>query len=272
MSKVSIGSRDIACYRTRTLIWNLDLTSVVYISEKLRQGQIRGIEKNMTKLYGKLNELKEKIRVPAKRGPKREQEAVEKKIKTMISSLGLNDFICWTLHPLSDDGFDLEFYTDDDHFNILKENWFGRRILITNRHNWSTEQIISAYWGQAQVEYAFKNLKNPFHLSLRPQYHWTDQKIKVHAFICFIAFLLSMVIYKRSREKANFNGSPHSLFEKLSSIRLATFIESPPQKTKGRYKAVHRIEEMDEDILCIARDLGLVEQELKTKIPFSVYK
>lgn len=272
MSKVSIGSRDIACYRTRTLIWNLDLTTVVYISEKLRQGQIRGIEQNMTKLYGKLNELKEKIRVPAKRGPKRKQEVIEKKIKAMISSLGLHDLICWTLHPLSDDGFDLEFYTDEDQFNILKENWFGRRILITNRHNWSTEQIISAYWGQAQVEYAFKNLKNPFHLSLRPQYHWTNQKIEIHAFICFIAFLLSMVIYKRSREKAAFKGSPHNLFEKLSSIRLATFIESPPQKTKGRYKAVHRIEEMDEDILCIARDLGLVEQELKTKIPFSVYK
>ena len=106
---------------------------------------------------------------------------------------------------------------------------------------------------------------------MRPQYHWTDHKIKVHAFICLIAFLLSMMIYKRARERADFKGSPHNLLEKLSAIRLSTFIESPPQKTKGRYKAIHRIEEMHEDIRNIAHDLGLIEEKLKTNIPFSVY-
>ena len=271
MSRVSIGSRDMDCYRTRTLIWDLDLTTVVYISDKLRQGQIRGIEQNIAKLFTKLDELREKIRIPTKKGRKRTQEALEKKLKSLISSHGLDDLIYLKLNPLSKDAFELEFWIDEDQLNTLKENWLGRRILITNRHDWSTEEIISAYWGQARVEYAFKNLKNPFHLALRPQYHWTDHKIKVHAFICFIAFLLSMVIYKRAREKANFKGSPHGLFEKLSAIRVATFIESPPKKTKGRYKATHRIEEMDEDIHTIAHGLGLIEKKLKTNIPFSVY-
>jgi len=272
MRRISIGGRDLKCYRTRTLIWDLDLSSVVYISEKLRQGQIRGIEQNIAKLSAKLDELKEKIRMPTRRGPKRNQEDLEKKIKSMISSFRLDDLIHWTLGPLSTDTFDLKFWINEDQFNTLKENWFGRRILITNRHNWSTEQIISAYWGQARVEYAFKNLKNPFHLALRPQYHWTDQKIKVHAFICVIAFLLSMVIYKQARENAAFTGTPHNLFEKLSNIRLATFIENPSKKTKGRYKATHRIEEMDEDIYAIAKGLGLTDNKLKTNIPFSVYK
>ena len=35
-----------------------------------------------------------------------------------------------------------------------------------------------AYWGQAKVEYAVKNMKNPFHLALRPQYHWTSFVIR----------------------------------------------------------------------------------------------
>jgi len=271
LSRVSIGGKHIDCYRTRTRIWDLDLTAVVYISDKLRQGQIRGIEQNIAKLFTKLNELKEKIRTPTKRGRKRKQESVEKNMKSLISSHGLDDLIYWKLNPISKDAFELEFWIDENQLNALKENWFGRRILITNRHNWSTEQIILAYWGQARVEYAFKNLKNPFHLALRPQYHWTDHKIKVHAFICFIAFLLSMLIYKWAREKANFKGSPHSLFEKLSAIRLATFIESPPQKTKGRYKATHRIEEMDEDIYSLALGLGLIDKRLKTNILFSVY-
>lgn len=271
MSQISIGSKDLHCYRTRTPIWNLDLTTVVYISDKLRKGQIRGIEQNIAKLVTKLGELKEKIRIPTKRGRKREKGTLEKKVKSLITSYGLKDLIYWKLNPISKDAFKLEFWIDENQLNDLKENWLGRRILITNRHNWSTEQIILAYWGQARVEYAFKNMKNPFHLALRPQYHWTDHKIKVHAFICFIAFLLSMVIYKQAKEKANFRGSPHSLFEKLSAIRLATFIESPPQKTKGRYKAVHRIEEMDEDIYPLAHGLGLMDKKSKTNISFSVY-
>ena len=36
--------------------------------------------------------------------------------------------------------------------------------MITNRHRWSAEEIILAYWGQSHVEWAFKNIKNPFHL------------------------------------------------------------------------------------------------------------
>ncbi len=271
MSQISIGSKDLHCYRTRTPIWNLDLTTVVYISDKLRKGQIRGIEQNIAKLVTKLGELKEKIRIPTKRGRKREKGTLEKKVKSLITSYGLKDLIYWKLNPISKDAFKLEFWIDENQLNDLKENWLGRRILITNRHNWSTEQIILAYWGQARVEYAFKNMKNPFHLALRPQYHWTDHKIKVHAFICFIAFLLSMVSYKQAKEKANFRGAPHSLFEKLSAIRLATFIESPPQKTKGRYKAVHRIEEMDEDIYPLAHGLGLMDKKFKTNISFSVY-
>jgi transposase len=272
LCKVSIKQEKMECYRTRTLIWQLDFTVVVYISEKLRQGQIRGIEQNIRKLFSKLGELKTNIHTPTRRGRKRMRATLEKKITALISSHHLNsELIGWKLKELSQDAFELEFWINRDQLNALKEQWLGRRILITNRHNWSTEEIILAYWGQAQVEYVFKNLKNPYHLALRPQYHWTDQKIEVHGLICFTAFLLSMVIYKHARGKANFKGEPHELLEKLSAIRLATFIESPSQKTKGRYKTIHRIEEMDKDIHTLADGLGLLKRELKSSIPFSVY-
>ena len=80
-----------------------------------------------------------------------------------------------------------------------------------------------------------------------------------------------MVAYKRAREKLEFKGSPHTLLEKLSAIRLATFIESPPPKTKGRYKVIYCLEEMDPDINTLAEGMGLTELQLKTNIPFSVY-
>jgi len=271
MHRISISDKEIDCYRTRTQIWDLDLTVVVYISEKLLQGQIRGIQQNIKKLFSALDTLKEKIRLPVRQGPKRTQQALEKRIRALIASHDLEDLIYWNLQELAEHAFDLTFGIDENRFKTLQENWLGRRILITNRHDWPEEEIISAYWGQAQVEYAFKTMKNPFHLALRPQFHWTDQKIEVHGFICLLAFLLSMVLYKRAKEKSGFRGCPHTLFEKLSTIRLATFVETPSQKTKGRYKAVHRLEEMEEEIHALARGLNLIDKELKTDMPFSVY-
>jgi len=272
MSSITVNGRSIPCYRVRRTIWKLDLTAVVYISEKLRQGQIRGIEQNMTKLYKKLNELKEKIIVPTKRGRKRTREILEKRISSLIASYTPETLIQWKLHHLSDDAFDFRFWVDEERFTFLKDQWLGRRIVITNRHQWTTQEIIEAYWSQSNIECAFKTMKNPFHIAFRPQYHWTDQKIKVHGFICFLSFLLVMVAYKRAKDRAGFKKSPHTLLEKLSYIRLATFIENPEKKTKGRFKATYCIEEMDADTNNLAKNMGMTDLKLKSNIPFSVYK
>jgi len=272
MKSVSINGKDVLCYRTRKEIWGLDLSAVVYISERLLKGQIRGIEQNIRKLFNKLSELKEKIEIPTKRGKKRTMDDLKKKISSMISSLSNEDIIGWELNHIAEDAFDLKFWINEERFNMIKEQWLGRRIVATNRHQWTTEEIILAYWGQANVEAAFKKMKNPFHLAVRPQYHWTDQKIEVHGFTCLLAFLMVMITHKRAKEKVGFQGSPHTLLEKLSAIRLATFIESPPQKTKGRYKAHYRLEEMDPDIYELAKGMNLTEMKLRTRIPFSVYK
>jgi transposase len=271
MTTVSINERDVLCYNARKEIWGLDFTVVAYISEKLLQGQIRGIEQNIKKLFKKLCELKERIAIPTKRGKKRTQAGLEKTISSMIGSLSSKDIIRWELNHLEKDAFDLNFWVDEEQFNFLKKQWLGRRIVITNRHQWTTEEIISAYWGQANVENAFKKMKNPFHLAIRPQYHWTDQKIEVHGFICLLGFLMVMIAYKRAKEKVGFKGSTHTLLEKLSDIRLATFIESPVKKTKGRYKANYRLEEMDPDIFELAEAMNVTDLKLKSNIPFSVY-
>jgi transposase len=271
MTTVSINERDVLCYNARKEIWGLDFTVVAYISEKLLQGQIRGIEQNIKKLFKKLCELKERIAIPTKRGKKRTPAGLEKTISSMIGSLSSKDIIRWELNHLEKDAFDLNFWVDEEQFNFLKKQWLGRRIVITNRHQWTTEEIISAYWGQANVENAFKKMKNPFHLAIRPQYHWTDQKIEVHGFICLLGFLMVMIAYKRAKEKVGFKGSTHTLLEKLSDIRLATFIESPVKKTKGRYKANYRLEEMDPDIFELAEAMNVTDLKLKSNIPFSVY-
>ncbi len=45
---------------------------------------------------------------------------------------------------------------------------------MTNRYDCGTEEIIKTYWAQSDIEDAFKNLKNPYYLTLKPQYQCID--------------------------------------------------------------------------------------------------
>jgi transposase len=66
------------------------------------------------------------------------------------------------------------------------------------RDAWTTTQILEAYRGQARVERAFRDLKNPWVGAFRPQYHWIDHKLVVHALLAVVALLLGRVLLRRA--------------------------------------------------------------------------
>ena len=80
-----------------------------------------------------------------------------------------------------------------------------------------------------------------------------------------------MIAHKKAKEELKFTESVDTLLEKLSSIRLATLIERPPQKTKGKYQAVYRLEERDPDVERLAQGMGITKKKLKRMKHFSVY-
>lgn len=75
-----------------------------------------------------------------------------------------------------------------------------------------------AYRSQYHIEDAFKQMKNPHFLHWSPMFHWTDSKIRVHAFYCLLALTLTSVL---QREVCH-TGQPLSinrLLEELGGIR-----------------------------------------------------
>lgn len=74
---------------------------------------------------------------------------------------------------------------------------FGRSILFTNQLTWSAEEIIWTYREQYVVEHAFKAMKNPEIIAIRPIYVSSRKSIEGHIFICYLAlFLLSILRFK----------------------------------------------------------------------------
>jgi len=83
---------------------------------------------------------------------------------------------------------------NEGRLETLKKTVLGRSFLFTDRFDWTNEQIVVAYHSQNHVEEAFKRMKDTEYLTFRPMYHFTDSKIRVHAFYCVIALQLSSLL------------------------------------------------------------------------------
>jgi transposase len=84
----------------------------------------------------------------------------------------------------------LDYSFNRTGFRELKEKRLGKSILYTSRSDCTAEKIVLAYRSQYLVEEAFRWMKNVKYLSFLPIHHFTDGKIRVHAFYCVLALLI----------------------------------------------------------------------------------
>ena len=68
-------------------------------------------------------------------------------------------------------------------------------------------------------------------MSYYPAYHWTDSKIRVHAFVCVIALLLLKLLSYEARE-AGLEMSTKILVEELKDIRIVILAYSKRKVTR----------------------------------------
>jgi transposase len=250
--ELDVDGNFIQVFRDKREIWQEERTVVVFISEKLRTGQIRGIYQCLEKKEQQLRKLQKSLLNP--RAKKRNKEELENKITNLVKGQFLNNLIDWSLSEISEGKFQLRFSINREKLSEIEDK-LGFRIIMTDRHHWSTVDIIKAYYGQSFIEHTFKNLKNPYHLALNPQFHWTDQKIIVHYFGCVLGYLLSAIVWRQAKLEAQFTGALGTLLNTLNNIRLGTILEE--SKTRGRVKAIYKLEEMSDEEDAIMEALAI---------------
>ena len=151
-----------------------------------------------------------------------------------MEALGAGHYINQVLqiayHPRRKGANRLSWTIDQVALDALETEVFGKRLLMTDQHDWSTEEIILAYQGQSQVEAAFRQRKDVDHLPVRPQYHWTDQQVRVHTFLCLLAYRLCRLIERECRTIGSLGSLSHVL-DLLGTVRLALIVR--PSGTRG---------------------------------------
>ena len=100
--------------------------------------------------------------------------------------------------------------------------------------------ILNEYSDQECIENdIFRMSKNTDHFAVRPQYHWTDNKIRVHLFICMTAIVIADVLQKHLSTDGIEMTKPEML-DRLNEIRDGWIIAE-------KNKAYRILEDMDAD-------------------------
>lgn len=249
---ITIGKNTLSLYRDKRTIWGEERTVVVYISEKLKSGQLRGIYQALQKKKMALGKLQRSLANP--RTKKREKEELVKKIDSLLKGQFMDNLLTYELAELDNGRFCLTYRTNKKQLDQLEDK-LGFRILMTDRHEWSSAEIVNAFHGQATVEQAFKNIKNPYHLAVTPGFHWTDHKIRVHYFSCILGYLMASLVWREARQNAGFAGTLDTLLDTLNNIRLSTILEMSGKR--GKPRATRQIEEMTDCQMQLVNKLNL---------------
>ena len=107
---------------------------------------------------------------------------------------------------------------DDAAREAYCSKMFGKKLTATDRTGWTTEEILSTYASQEKVEDLFKTTKDSRHFSMRPQFHWTDDKIRMHVFMCLTAVTLAEVLRRLLEDSAGIGLTKHALLDRLGNI------------------------------------------------------
>jgi|GEM_PF-2469913 len=219
-----ITKKAVEYFKSTKKIYQKDrIIYVILDPEKQKKHTIKFGER----LEKKVLEIKEyfKDRLNVKMWSKK--DAVEKKLKSMVGKRPLADVI--TTEVLGTDSNMTLTVLIDEKARKTHEATLGQTILFTNREDWTPEAVIWAYREQYVVEHAFRDMKSPTVIAVRPMYHHADASVRAHVFLCVISLLLlSLLRLKLARKSVP--TSYEELLHELRSIHALKILASPKAK------------------------------------------
>ena len=216
----------------RAVVHGDEYLCVLKYSSAFASEQLHSITTSLAKVLQSLRRLSMDL---AKPGSRLKETQIRHKIQRWLSSSQfLEDLISWKLES-ENERWHLQFDFNHAAFQKLLTHRLGRTALLTNRMEWTAEQVVNGYSGQQQVEQVFRGLKDGNWLGWGPMYHWTDSKIRIHAFYCMLGISLLKYIHKQS-QSAWPGLTIEQMRDELRQIQQFVLLY-PPQGEKGPQRA-----------------------------------
>jgi transposase len=262
MACQAIGLKNTKAFRMTKRVYGKDRTLVVTYNEELFNTQLLTLHNDMSKAVAQLKLLQQKLADRANgvitKGRCPTRDSVDRQVQDALKRQYMKQVLTYSITTIpggKDHDKDIPVLTysiDTDAIKHLSDTYLGKNLIVTDRSEWSNEQIILAYRSQFHIENVFKDMKNREFGSWWPVYHWTDQKIHVHAFYCTIALLLRALIYRRVR-KEGIQISMKRMLTELSAIKEVVIFYPRKRnvKTERQHTVLSKRSELQETLLSL---------------------
>jgi len=226
---------------TRREVYGQDRRVVLTHSQNLHEDQARSFtDTTLAKVGRQLDDLAATL---ARGKTRRTPEQLTTEIEKITHNPWVHAVIDWELTGENPADRRLTWTIDTAKRQALEENIFGKRILITDHELWAVADVVAGYRSQSEIEFGFRQLKNPHEVSFSPMYHWTENNIAVHTFTCVLALQLAHLLRLKAR-RAGHDLSVKALLDTMSGIGETVLIYP---STGGRPKARRMTTEMSPD-------------------------
>jgi len=204
------------------------------LAQQTRKKREQRLEKADAFIKGVLDRLERADQMPRPRGRPATVQGSFEKIHDYLRDRKLQRFYTVTM---TDQGLEV---TAQRKARKQEEKIDGKLVVESSCPDLSAQELISRYKELADIERAFRTLKST--LEIRPMYHWTEQRIRAHVFICVLA--LQVQRYMRAR-LAGSDLSVERSIQRLQTLKAGT-LDTPAGRTpylaalQNKHKEVYK--------------------------------
>jgi transposase len=226
---------------THRVIYGQDRRVVLTHSQTLHEDQARSFtDTTLAKVGRQLDDLAATL---ARGKTRRTREQLTTEIEKITHNPWVHAVVDWKLTGATPADRRLTWSINDPNRQALEDNIFGKRILVTDHDDWAVPDVVAGYRSQSEIEFGFRQLKDPHEVSFSPMYHWTENNIAVHTFTCVLALQLAHLL-RLQAHRAGHDLSVKALLDTLGGIGETVLIYP---STGGRPKARRMTTDMTTD-------------------------
>lgn len=220
--------KAVGAWRTRRKIDELDRTLVVVESAELLKGQLRGLSlatKKARKELRKISKRLEQETAGTAKGRRYTAQSLQRRVDKLTRREHVRDVLKVEIggdeeHPTLAVTFDAAAKR-----RLIKEQ-LGKRVIVTDQHDWKTERIVRAFRSQWKVERAFRRMKRGAVSLWGPSYQWTDDSLRAHTFATVLGLQLATLV-RLKLQRAGLNRTTKGCMKLLAGIRLTRLLARP---------------------------------------------
>ena len=150
----SSAQPGVRAFADKALVHGKQYLCVLKYSASFAGEQLHSVTTGVTKALQNLRRLAVELAKPQARFT---ETGIRNKIQRWLSDPFVAELIHYQLEK-RDDHFQVQFDFDGSGLQRLLANRLGRTVLLTNRLNWTAEEVVAGYSGQQQIEKVFLNV------------------------------------------------------------------------------------------------------------------